>query len=241
MVIDILVAICVIWAFVIGLRRGLVVQLCHLIGLYIAILIAPNHASTVGAHLFDDPVKGYIAGFALIVVVAMLLIWIVAPLLRFVIVWKPIRPIDTLLGGLLNIITVVVVIAILFSIFDRMNISDGIRQDRLVELMKEYEGREQELSEIIREMDSSNPRSEVRACLNHRYVEYETLSNSICFFPLVDLGIELVPAIKELDNEIKEHCADTVERLISEEFIPSAKEFNEDVKREIERLRTERE
>ena len=240
MVIDILVAICLIWAFILGLRRGLVVQLCHLIGLYVAILIAPNHASTVGALISDDPAKGYIAGFALIVVVAMLLIWIVAPLLRFVIIWKPIRPIDTLLGGVLNIATCLVVIAALFSIFDHMNIGEGIRQDRLVELIEEYDGREQELAEVIKDMNNITPRSEIRECLNYRYVEYETLNNSICFFPLAELGTELVPTIKELDKEIKAHCADSIEHLVDEEVIPSAKRFNEELKEQLERVRSEK-
>lgn len=214
MVIDILVLICAVWALVLGVRRGLVVQLCHLVGLYIAILLAPDYASVVGSLIIDDPGKAYFVGFALIVVVAMLLIWIIAPLLRFIIVWHPVRWLDALLGGVLNIATMVIVTATLLSIFDRMNISDGIRQDRLVELMKEYKGREEELQTLIDQIDTASSDHEIREYIDHRYISYETLKESICFFPLSELGAELSPSIKRLDEQIKAHCKDAAQHLV---------------------------
>ena len=40
MFLDIIVAVGAVWAFILGLRRGVIIQLCHLIGLYTAILLA---------------------------------------------------------------------------------------------------------------------------------------------------------------------------------------------------------
>ena len=74
--IDVIVIIALVWAFILGIKRGLVVQLCHLIGLYMAMLIAPRFASNVGSLFMDDPGKAYLAGFVVIVAAALLLIWV---------------------------------------------------------------------------------------------------------------------------------------------------------------------
>ena len=55
--IDLTVIIITIWSLVLGIRRGLVVQLCHLAGLYIAIVAASRYAPTVGGIFLDDPGK----------------------------------------------------------------------------------------------------------------------------------------------------------------------------------------
>ncbi|MBR2976510.1 MAG: CvpA family protein [Alistipes sp.] len=218
MIIDILVLICAIWAFVIGLRRGLIVQLCHFVGLYAAILFAPNFALEVGSYMFDDAGKAYIAGFALIVVAAILLVWIVAPLLRFVIVWRPIRPIDALLGGILNLATMVVVTAALFAVFDSVNLGSEIRQDRLIELMEEYEGREAEMRERIASLEAAEVDEQMRQYLHHRYIDYETLCESRCFFPLSKLGTRLVPSLQQLNEQISSRCDEIFGRIIEQKL-----------------------
>ena len=137
MFLDIIVAVGAVWAFILGLRRGVIIQLCHLIGLYTAILLAPRFATEVGSLVMDDPGKAYLAGFSLIVAGALLIVWIIAPILRTIIVWEPIRPIDATLGGVLNLATMVVVTASLFAIFDRINLGTEIRQESLAELYVE--------------------------------------------------------------------------------------------------------
>ena len=98
MIIDIILLVVAIFALVMGWRRGFVVQLCQLIGLYFAILIAPEFAGTVGANFSNDPGVAYIIGFAIIILCAWLLIWIVAPLLRKILFWEILRKIDSILG-----------------------------------------------------------------------------------------------------------------------------------------------
>lgn len=214
MIIDILVIICAIWALVIGLRRGFLVQLCHFIGLYLAVLLAPKYALEVGMIIFDEPSKAYITGFALIVICAILLVWIIAPLLRYVAIWKPIRPLDALLGGALNLATMIIVSSALFSVFDRMNLGEEIRQEKLLELMKEYEGREEELKDRIANLDNKATRDSMREYLNHRYIDYDTLCESRCFYPMSELGARLVPTIQNLDKEIKSYCEDMLNEVI---------------------------
>lgn len=218
MVIDILVLICALWALVLGLKRGFLVQLCHFVGLYIAVLLAPKYALEVGELIFDDPSKAYITGFALIIIVAMLLMWIVAPLLRYIIVWRPIRPVDALLGGALNLATMIIITAVLFSVFDQINLGTEIRQDKLVELMQEYNGQAKQLEERIASLGDKESNESMREYLNHRYISYETLKESRCFFPLVELGTRLVPTLKDVNMQIREQVDDMFEDIIEKDI-----------------------
>lgn len=216
MVIDILVLICAIWALVLGLKRGFLVQLCHFVGLYIAVLLAPKYALEVGELILDDPGKAYITGFALIIIVAILLVWIVAPLLRYIIVWRPIRPVDALLGGVLNLATMVVITAVLFSVFDQINLGTEIRQDKLVELMQEYNGQAKQLEERIASLGDKEANESMREYLNHRYISYETLQKSRSFFPLVELGTCLVPTLQDANRELHEEVDDMLDDMFED-------------------------
>ena len=158
--IDIAVIICVIWAFILGLKRGLVVQLCHLIGLYMAMLIAPRFASDIGSLIMDDPGKAYLAGFILIVAAARILIWIIAPIIKAIIIWKPLKGGDAVLGGALNIATAVIVIAALFSIFDRINLSPNVKQEKLVEMVEN--NKEGDIKEKIMSLSEADIDGEMR-------------------------------------------------------------------------------
>lgn len=210
--IDVIVIICVVWAFILGLKRGLVVQLCHLVGLYMAMLIAPRFATNVGSLIMDDPGKAYLAGFVLIVAAALILIWIIAPIIKAIIVWKPIKGIDMLLGGVLNIATVVIVIGALFSIFDRINLSPNIKQEKLYEIVEN--STDGDIKSKILSLSEADIDNEMREYFEHKYVSYETLDNSICFFPLAKLGTELLPTIKTFDSIIRQEAERTINREI---------------------------
>lgn len=214
MVIDIIVAILAVWMFILGLRRGFIVELCHLVGIYAAVLLAPKFATQVGSLVMDDPGKAYLAGFFLIVACAVLLVWIIAPLVRMMVVWKPIRFIDSLLGGLLSLATLVVVLASLLAVFDRINLGTEIRNDKLAEMFVEYEGRENELVEKLRTLNEGDVDGQMREFFHHKYVSYETLSGSTTYFPLVHLGVKIAPTIKQIDGYIREEAGKAIREKI---------------------------
>ena len=214
MVIDIIVAILAVWMFILGLRRGFIVELCHLVGIYAAVLLAPKFATQVGSLVMDDPGKAYLAGFFLIVACAVLLVWIIAPLVRMIVVWKPIRFIDSLLGGLLSLATLVVVLASLLAVFDRINLGTEIRNDKLAEMFVEYEGRENELVEKLRTLNEGDVDGQMREFFHHKYISYETLSGSATYFPLVHLGVKIAPTIKLIDGYIREEAGKAIREKI---------------------------
>lgn len=214
MVIDIVVAILAVWLFILGLRRGFIVELCHLVGIYAAVLLAPKFATQVGSLFMDDPGKAYLAGFFVIVACAVLLVWIIAPLVRMLVVWKPIRFFDSLLGGILSLATLVVVVASLLAIFDRVNLGTEIRNDKLGEMFVEYEGRENELVEKLRKLNEGNVDGEMREFFHHKYISYETLASSMTYFPLVRFGTAIAPTIKQIDGYIREEADKAIREQI---------------------------
>lgn len=214
MVIDIVVAILAVWLFILGLRRGFIVELCHLVGIYAAVLLAPKFATQVGSLFMDDPGKAYLAGFFVIVACAVLLVWIIAPLVRMLVVWKPIRFFDSLLGGILSLATLVVVVASLLSVFDRINLGTEIRNDKLGEMFVEYEGRENELVEKLRKLNEGDVDGEMREFFHHKYIDYETLASSMTYFPLVEFGVRIAPTIKQIDGYIREEADKAIREQI---------------------------
>lgn len=210
--IDVVVIIALVWAFILGIKRGLVVQLCHLVGLYMAMLIAPRFASDVGSLFMDDPGKAYLAGFVIIVAAALILIWVIAPIIKVMVVWKPIKGIDTVMGGVLNIATSLIVIAALFSIFDRINLSPNIKQDKLFEMVQSHD--EGDIKEKILALSQADIDGEMREYFEHKYISYETLDKSISFFPLAKFGTRAIPTIKHFDSKIREEAERTINQQI---------------------------
>ncbi len=210
--IDIIVIICVVWALVLGIKRGFIIQLCHLVGLYMALLFAPTYATEIGSLVMDDPGKAYLAGFILIVAAAAVLVWIIAPMIKAIVVWRPIRGIDALLGAVLNVALVTVIIAALFSIFDRINISPNIRQEALAEIVDSHS--EGDIRERVTALSQADIDGEMRQYFEHKYIDYETLDESICFYPLARLGTELIPSIRIIDETIRSEA----ERAINEQI-----------------------
>jgi len=202
--IDILVVILLIMAIVLGIKRGFVVQLCHLVGLYVAILIAPKFATEVGMLVMDDVGKAYLAGFIIIVAAALILIWIIAPIIKALVVWKSLRFVDGLLGAALNVVTMVVVLAAVFSIFDRINIGPSIRQEALVEIVEEHS--EGDIKEKIMQLAEADIDDDMRQYFEHRYISYEVLEESKSFYPLARLGRKIIPSLQNIDTILSEQA-----------------------------------
>ena len=61
---DIIVIIAMLLAFYIGYRRGFIVSLIHLVGIYLATLLAPAIAEPIGSiFMGDSKYLAFVAGF----------------------------------------------------------------------------------------------------------------------------------------------------------------------------------
>lgn len=208
--IDLTVIIITIWSLVLGIRRGLVVQLCHLAGLYIAIVAASRYAPTVGGIFLDDPGKATTAGFALIVAATMIAVWIIAPLLRSIVVWRPVRQIDALLGGAAGVVTALLVVGTLFSVFDRANL------DATSILTETIRNNPDAVRRYIETGDADG--HEIFA---HKWVDYPTLESSLTFYPLVRFSDAVCPSLRSIDMQLRE-AAETYFEQYVDGRMPSA-------------------
>ncbi len=208
--IDLTVIIIAIWSLVLGIRRGLVVQLCHLAGLYIAIVAASRYAPTVGGIFLDDPGKATTAGFALIVAVAMLAVWIIAPLLRSIVVWRPVRQIDALLGGAAGVVTALLVVGTLFSVFDRANLDPTSISTETIRNNPDA---------VRRYIETGD--ADGHEIFAHKWVDYPTLESSLTFYPLVRFSDAVCPSLRSIDMQLRE-AAETYFEQYVDGRMPSA-------------------
>lgn len=200
MIIDIILLVVAIFALVMGWRRGFIVQLCQLIGLYFAILIAPEFAGTVGANFSNDPGVAYIIGFAIIILCAWLLIWIVAPLLRKILFWEILRKIDSILGLALAFVTFLIITSVGCSVFDTANIGE-VRAEKILALGASGLSAE-EFEEYAEKINSKDPT--VRDCFESKYIDFKTLDSSILFHPFVSMGEALCPGLEDFKENMVE-------------------------------------
>lgn len=204
MIIDILIILLAIVAVFMGYRRGFIVQLCHLIGLYLGVLIAPNLATPVGSNFTEDPGLAYIIGFAIILVIVMLLVWIVAPVLRKIIVWKALQKFDAILGAILTFITTTIIAAVACSVFYTANIGD-MSAERVMELGR-TEMSEEERADLITKLENRDP--EVISYFEGKYIDFATLDESILFNFLVGFGDAICPGLEDFKDTMVDIAID---------------------------------
>ena len=188
MIIDIFVMIILVWTFFAGWKRGFVVTLCHLVGLLLAIFIAPSLAAPIGSIFLSDTIKAYILGFIIIVAAAILLVKVLAPMLRTIIVWNPFKKWDALFGAILNVVVAALTLGALFTVFDQANIGNQPRREAFVELA------ENGSSEDIMAFADGDIKS-LRKYFEPRYVDYEVLESSATFYPLARFGDIVTPSL----------------------------------------------
>lgn len=206
MIIDIIIAIVALVALVMGWRRGFVVQLCQLVALYIAILIAPEFAGQIGASFSDDPGLAYIIGFVIIIVGTWLVVWIIAPLLRKILFWDFLRNVDSLLGAVLALVAMVVITSVGCSLFRTANIGE-VRTDKLLELGAQNLSPE-ERAEYVEKIENKD--ISMREYFESRYIDYDTLNESRLFMPLASMGDTLCPGLDDFKEEMMEIAVNIV-------------------------------
>lgn len=210
--IDIIVIIAAIMAFYTGYRRGFIVQLISLVGLYIAVLLAPTIAKPIGSIFISNEYMAYVAGFFLVLAVALFIMWFAAPLIGKLIFWNPFERLDALMGGLLNLVVMIIVTSALFAAFDYANISSKPK----MESINEY---------VVENVDSGDIEAKVKALADGdietmrkffepRFVEYETLESSALFDPLAGFGRFIAPSMDGFNKTMREEAKESINEQV---------------------------
>jgi uncharacterized membrane protein required for colicin V production len=216
--IDILIIIAMLLAFYIGYRRGFIVSLIHLVGIYLATLIAPTIAEPIGSMFMgDNKYLAFIAGFFLVVAAAILILWFVAPILgKFIMFLNPFKKLDKILGGVLNFVVMLVVTAGLFAAFDYANISSHPNVDTITAYVNEKVNSGERITQADVMAFANGDVATMRKIFKPRFVDYETLDSSTFFNALANFGRAITPSLESLNESV---CKEAKEGINKETFL----------------------
>jgi uncharacterized membrane protein required for colicin V production len=214
--IDILVIIAMLLAFYIGYRRGFIVSLIHLVGIYLATLLAPTIAEPIGSiFMGDSKYLAFIAGFFLVVAAAIFILWFVAPILgKFIMFLNPFKRFDKILGGVLNLVVMLVVTAGLFAAFDYANISNQPDIEKISAYVESKAMDGEGISEDDIMAFANGDVETMRKIFKPRFVDYETLDNSTFFNPLASFGRAITPSLDGLNDLVRSEAKDGISKNI---------------------------
>lgn len=200
MVIDIILLIVICVALIYGWRKGAIVQLLQLVGIYLAILLAPDFADEVGTVFTEDAGLAYLVGYGVIIIGAWIVLWIIAPLFRKMLFFDALRRIDSMLGMFFAFVATIVITSVLFSLFVTANIGE-IRSDKILELGTSglTAAEIEEYAEMLDSRDES-----LRDYFEPKYIDYKTLDESKFFNPLAEFGEDIFPGLEKAQCEIME-------------------------------------
>ena len=212
--IDILVIIAMLLAIYIGYRRGFIVSLIHLVGIYLATLLAPAIAEPIGSMFMgDNKYLAFIAGFFLVIAAAIFILWFAAPILgKFIMFLNPFKRFDKILGGVLNLCVMLVVTSGLFATFDYANISN---QPDIKKISAYAEQRVSSGEGITTEDIKAFANGDIemmRKIFKPRFVEYETLDSSTFFNPLASFGRAIAPSLDGLNNLVRNEAKESISK-----------------------------
>lgn len=130
---DIILAVPLIWALWAGFRNGIIVQAGGIAGLLAGVWLAFRYGGKVGAWLGIDPAVDTIIGFIIIVVAVVVAIAILGRLLKGVFRFAGLAVLDRFGGAVLSLFKVGLVLGLLLYAFDYLNRSQHWVEQRKLE------------------------------------------------------------------------------------------------------------
>jgi membrane protein required for colicin V production len=206
---DIIVIIALILSFYVGYRRGFIVQLISLVGLYVAILLAPSIAEPVGSIFLGNEHLAFVGGFFVVIALAMLVVWFVAPLIGKLIFWNPFKGLDAIMGGLLNLVVTIIIASSLFAAFDYANID--VSKPNIKAMIENEDVASEDQLIAIADGDIKTMRKYFR----HRFVKYETLESSALFDPLAGFGRFVAPSLSGFNKQMRADAKTAIDNKVT--------------------------
>ncbi|MEG2366161.1 MAG: CvpA family protein [Alistipes sp.] len=130
-----LVLVLAVWD---GWRRGVVLQLCSLAGLFVGIWLAGRYDATVGAWMQLDGTSAAPAGFVVTLLSALIAMAIVGHLLRKLFHFVGFGIPDNLLGVAVSVVKYLLLLSVLCSAFDSLNAKYAFVEQPAIEKSRWY-------------------------------------------------------------------------------------------------------
>ncbi len=119
--IDLIVYITLIVAIINGWRRGMIVQICSLLGILCGIYLATKYGATVGGWLHIGEDYTFAGGFLVVLVVVLIGVGVVSHLIKGLFKFVGLGIVDTILGIVLSVCKFMLILSVLFSTFNLLN------------------------------------------------------------------------------------------------------------------------
>ena len=132
--------VCLVLALAVwnGWRQGFVVQICSLAGIVAGIWIAARFGAQVGGWLRLDDEVAAAGGFVTVLVAVILVVAIAGRVVRKVFHFAGLGVADTLLGIAVSVLKYLLVLSVLFSVFDTLNADYSLVGRRTIDRSKSY-------------------------------------------------------------------------------------------------------
>ena len=130
---DIILAIPLIWALWAGFRNGIIVQLGGIAGLLIGVWLAFRYGGKVGSWLHIDASADPVIGFIIIVVITVIAVAIIGRLLKGVFRFAGLAVLDRFGGAILSLLKVGLILGLLLYAFGYLNRSQHWVEEKKLE------------------------------------------------------------------------------------------------------------
>lgn len=136
--IDLIVCLVLALALWNGWRQGFIVQICSLAGIVLGIWLAARFGAEVGSLLRLDEEVAAAGGFVTVLVVVVLVVAVAARLVRRLFHFAGFGVADILLGVAVSVLKYLLVLSVLFSAFERINVDHSLIGAQTLETSRSY-------------------------------------------------------------------------------------------------------
>lgn len=198
MILDIIIVVVLLLAVIFGMRQGLIAQICTLIAIIAAAVIAPSVAQPIGGMFTDSEMLSFAIGFIVILVAAIILVWLIAPILKKILVWDFLKKFNSIAGAVMGLISMTLLLSVASTMFNTANIGD-IDNNKVATLFDSCDDPD-EMEDKFEKILLKDP--SMREYYTPRFVEYQTLDDSFLFGCLVWIGDNICPNIAEFQDKV---------------------------------------
>ena len=214
MVIDIIIVVALLLAIILGARKGLITQICYLIAIMTIMHVAPDVATPIGKFFTDSETTAYAVGFGIMLLGAVILVWLIAPIFKRLLFWEFLRKINALLGAIVCFAATTLLLSLLCTTINTANLGE-VDRSKMGELIYTCETEEELEGEFNKVFDKDVT---MRDYFEPRFISYETLDESVLFSKLVWVGDNIYPNIDavrgDIANKLKQQAANSIAQRV---------------------------
>ena len=135
---DIVTTIVALWAIVAGWRRGVILQLCSLVGIVLSIYLSSRYATAAGEFLgMNDDWKSP-GGFIVVAILTLIAVALVGYMLRKIVQVAGLGVLDILLGIAISLLKWLLLLSAVYSVFATLNRSTNMIKEESLQKSKSF-------------------------------------------------------------------------------------------------------